>query len=267
MHMKETVERAMQNGALAPLAQKYRTAQVDLLILVGMTLLNVVLLLTGSSTYFLFSGAVPYYLVFFGMLFCGTYPEMQSDPELLGMVIFPSNAIVWFLLAALLILAVYVVLFLLSRKQYHFLTAALVLFALDTAAMLYLGGISIDNAIDLLFHAWMLYSLFAGIRAAKVLVSTPVEDTVLPTSAYSEIEDDMTEDCVAFVEASDTTEGSAVLAQTLETDAEMTEGDPATDVPTSSPEANVAPEIHITSNKEHVDPANFTEFHDFTKND
>jgi hypothetical protein len=236
MNMKETVERAMGDNALAPLANKYRTARVDLLILVAMTLVNVVLLLTGSTTYFLFSGAVPYYLVMFGMLFCGTFPGMESDPELIGMVFLPKGAVAFFVGAAFLIVGLYVLLYLFSKKNYHFLTAALVFFALDTAAMLWLGGISLDSAIDLIFHAWMLYSLFAGVRAAKTLVNTPVEQTVIAPTQYREVEDE-----------------EVVKEEIPSSEEEATE---------TSLDASVS-KAHIVSNKANVDPSNFTEFDSF----
>ena len=242
MNMKETVERAMGKPALAPLAQKYRTARVYLLILVAMTLVNVVLLLAGSTTYYLFSGAVPYYLVMFGMLFTGTFPDMEMDPELLGMVILPEGALALFVVAALLIVGVYVVLYLLSKKNYYFLVAALVLFALDTVAMLWLGGISLDNAIDLILHAWMLYSLFVGVRAARVLVNTPVEDTVIAPTQYRELDEE-----ADMEERDEETADETVVLPEVEQSAKT-----AVDAPTG--------EAQITSNTKQVDTSNFTEF-------
>ena len=237
MNMKETVERAMGKPALEGLVQKYRTARLDLLILVGMTLVNVVLLLAGSTTYFLFSGAVPYYLVLFGMVFCGKLPDMETDPELLGMVIFPGEMLFLFVAAALLILGVYVALYFLSKKNYHFLTASLVLFVLDTAAMLWLGGLSIDSAIDLVFHIWMIYSLFVGVRSAKTLVNAPVEDTVIAPTQYRELEDD----------PSDSTE------QTEEIDM------------TAEPSDASAPEEEKAVQQSKIDTSNFLEFDYFDK--
>ena len=249
MNMKERIERAMGNNTLAPLAQKYRTARADLLILVAMTLVNIVLLLAGSTTYFLFSGAVPYYLVIYGMLLCGVYPGMETDPELLGWVSLPKGTVAIFVVAALLILGVYVVLYLLSKKNYHFLTAALALFALDTAAMLWLGGISLDNAIDLVFHAWMLYSLFAGVRAARTLVNAPAEDTVIDPTQYRELEggegDEEPTELSNAAQAVDT--GEVVIG--------------------SDETQDVAPEIEATkpTHKPKIDTSNFLEFDYFDK--
>ena len=64
----------------AALEAKYHASRGNLLLVVVFTLINLVLLLTNSYTYFLFSASLPYVIVDFGMFYCGKYPaELYAD--------------------------------------------------------------------------------------------------------------------------------------------------------------------------------------------
>ena len=63
---------------LAPRAlyqSKFNSARYNLLLVVAMTAINVVLLMLGGSSYFLFSATVPYSLAIDGMYMTGRMPE------------------------------------------------------------------------------------------------------------------------------------------------------------------------------------------------
>lgn len=134
-----------------------KTARYNLLVLIIFTVLNLVMILVQSDTYFLFSATIPYYLTFFGYMFdhytVGTY-------ALTGMV-----------LAVPLVLA-YVACWLLCKRDSRWYTVALVLFAVDCLALLGLlimtgnfGG----ALFDILIHGWIMVSLVKAISAAKKL--------------------------------------------------------------------------------------------------
>ena len=53
------------------LANKFMSARHNLLLVVIFTLVNIVLLVAQSNSYFLFSASIPYYLVDLGMFLCG----------------------------------------------------------------------------------------------------------------------------------------------------------------------------------------------------
>ncbi len=168
--------RAVQMNRLA-------TARGNLLLVVLFTLINVVLGVAGAGTYFLFSAFIPYFLVMFGMIMCGKVPIEWPDSELLPMPQLDTSFLVIMVSIAAVILLVYFLLWLLSKRYtMGCLIAALVLFALDTLAFLFLGGISADSIIDLLFHAWVLYYLIVGIVAVCKLKKLPPEDTVVLTA-------------------------------------------------------------------------------------
>ena len=140
-----------------------KSARTTLLVAVLFTVLNVVLLIIGSNRYFLYSATIPYYLTFFGYVFdhmmVGTYTLTG-----LSMAVVPiaALALCWFM----------------SKKDDRWLTAATVVFGLDTAAMLGLllwaGDLS-GSLLDIVFHGWVLICLIRGVKACKWLRNVPAE--------------------------------------------------------------------------------------------
>ena len=53
------------------LENKYNTTRYNLLLVIGFTLINIVLLVTNSDRYFLFSAYIPYTVATLGMILCG----------------------------------------------------------------------------------------------------------------------------------------------------------------------------------------------------
>ena len=105
----------------SPLAA-YKTARTNLWILLALSAVNVLFALLGSDTYFLFSSFISYLVAIYARVF---YDYTGA-----------SVYMVIGILIALVILAVYLLCCLLSKKKRGWLIAALVLFSVDTAAML-----------------------------------------------------------------------------------------------------------------------------------
>ena len=55
--------------------QKYRSSRMNLLLVVIFTVVNLILLVTNTDTYFLFSAFIPYAIATIGMMLCGRLPE------------------------------------------------------------------------------------------------------------------------------------------------------------------------------------------------
>lgn len=162
------------------LVNKYMRARHNLLSVVIFTLINIVLLLAQSNTYFLFSASIPYYLADLGMYLCGKYPaEYYAGME---DVMFLNNSfLVVVLVIAAVILSLYLLSWILSKKlRVGWMIFALVFFVLDTLAMLVLMGISADMIIDIVFHIWVIVSLIIGIVSYFKLKKLPPEDPVEP---------------------------------------------------------------------------------------
>lgn len=154
------------------LLQQYSSGRVTLVAVLLLTVINVVLMITGSDRYFLFSASVPYYLTAFGMAFDGS-----------GIGTFTLTALV----ISAVILAVYLVCWLLAKKRPGWLTAALVLFIVDTAALLALS-VWMDmlwvNILDLVFHVLAAVSLWQAVRASQKLKTMPEEMPVPQEEAH-----------------------------------------------------------------------------------
>ena len=162
------------------LQNKYNSARANLIFVVAFTLINIILLFTESSSYFLFSLFIPYMLVLLGASFTGNLPGVYVAPN----EILPDT--VFYIMAAIAaaFLAVFVVGWILSKKnKAGWLVAALVLACIDTAIFLLMGGLSMDSLIDILFHIWVIVSLAGGISAHKKLKALPPEEEIVDTTA------------------------------------------------------------------------------------
>lgn len=143
------------------LAKQVAGGRYSLLLILIFTVVNLILLLVDANRYFLFSASVPYYFTAFGM----GMDSVISD----GIGTYTITALV----ISVLILGVYLVCWLLSKKQVGWLTAALVLFSIDTVGLLFFSFIIMEsplsNLLDILLHAWAIYELAYAIRCAGKL--------------------------------------------------------------------------------------------------
>jgi len=170
---KQPTASAMSRQALEA---KYNGARINLLLAVILTTVNIVFLLTRDFSYFLFSASIPYMLVDFGMVLCGKYPPEYYEGEIADMAFFGDGLLITLSVIAFLIVGVYLALWYFSRRHKNCLTAALILFIIDTVILLALLNPSLSGLLDLLFHGLVIYELTVGLRAANVLKNLPPED-------------------------------------------------------------------------------------------
>lgn len=143
----------------------------SLLLILVFTLVNLVMVVLDSGTYFLFSASVPYYLTLFSK---GIDNNFVNGP-------WDANGP--YTIVALVISAVILLLFLLcwflSKKRSGWLVAALVLFVLDTAALALLTFTILadpaSNIVDFVIHAWAIWELIQAIRCSGKLKKLPEE--------------------------------------------------------------------------------------------
>lgn len=149
----------MNNQKYSPeyLLKQTAGARASLLAVLIFTVVNLAMLLLETDRYFLFSASVPQYLTAFGMGF-----DMG-----LGYLSFgPFTAIA--LVVSAVVLVLYLLCWLLSKKRPGWLIAALVFFIIDTVALLVVSlllEILTENILDLVIHAWVLFELIQGISA------------------------------------------------------------------------------------------------------
>lgn len=162
---------------------RYNTARLNVLLLIILSVVNLILLAVGGNSYFLFSAYVPYQLAAFGYVLCGMMPDEFYAEGFEGITFLDPSVFYVLLVIAFMILAVYALLWFLSRKERGgFLVAVVVLISVDTVAML-LGGISADMAIDLLLHAFVIYEMVLGIMAWRKLKAMPEEPAAVAVEA------------------------------------------------------------------------------------
>lgn len=156
---------------------KYASARSNLLLVVAFTVINIILLVTQSDTYFLFSAFTPYFVAGLGMILCGKYPSDFYVDDFAGMDIFGDSVFAGFLIVAGIITLMYLLCWIFSKKnRVGWLIFALVFFALDTLGMLLLGGLALESIVDIIFHGWVLFSLGNGIYVHSKLKKLPEEE-------------------------------------------------------------------------------------------
>ena len=156
---------------------KYATSRANLLLTAVFTVINLILLITNSNTYFLFSAFIPYYITSLGMLLCGRYPEEYYTDGLEDIIFINDSFFAVALTVAVVMVLFYLLAWLLSKKRrVGWLILSLVFFSLDTILMLLLNGIALDWIMDILFHGYVIYFLIMGINAHFKLKKLPLEE-------------------------------------------------------------------------------------------
>lgn len=142
--------------------QQLNIARSNLLLMIILTVVNIVLLAVGANTMLLFSTTVPYYVAAFGI---------WSEVSQFMAVCLAISAV---------ILVLYLICWMLSKKHYGWMVAALVFFILDSIAMicLYIWAEDFSGILDLVIHIWVLYYLIIGVRNGYKLKNIPPEEAV-----------------------------------------------------------------------------------------
>ena len=126
------------------------------------TAINLVLLLTSKGTYFLFSASIPYYMTMMGY---------AMDGGVIGQSTLISLAV------SAVVLVAYFLCWFLSASKPQWLTIGICIFAVDTAALVYvclkLLESPLDGIADLLIHGLLIWEMSKGITAAKNLKDMP----------------------------------------------------------------------------------------------
>lgn len=172
------------------LETKFKNSRYNLLLVVAFTLINLVLLITDTDTFFLFSAYIPYGIVDLGMLVCGKYPAEFYQQNAIAETLDPS-AFVGFVIAAALIVLLYLACWFFSKKvKTGWLIFALIIFIIDTVALVFIFGFESDNIVDIIFHIWVIVSLVMGISAGSKLKKLPPEEEEVqdPFADYTDLE-------------------------------------------------------------------------------
>ncbi|MBR6742460.1 MAG: hypothetical protein IKM09_03340 [Clostridia bacterium] len=157
----------------------------NLLLVVVFTVINLILLVTNSNSYFLFSAFIPYFITDLGMLLCGRYPEEVYVDGLEELTFLDNSVFVVLLVISIVLTLMYFLAWLFSSKnRVGWLIFALVFFGIDTVGMIALTGLSFESAIDILFHAWVVYYLVVGIVAHSKLKNLPPEEKTVISDGY-----------------------------------------------------------------------------------
>ena len=159
------------------LETRCRNARQNLLYVVIFTLVNILLLVTKSDLYFLFSAYIPYVLVSTGMMLCGMYPPEYYGQDISYLEFLSPTVFAILLTVAIVITALYFLSWIFSKKnRVGWLIFALVIFVIDTIGMFIFTGFAVEGIVDIIFHVWVIVSLALGINANFKLEKLPVDE-------------------------------------------------------------------------------------------
>ena len=153
------------------LLRQVANGRYSLLLIVILTVVNLIMTILDTNTYFLFSASVPYYLVFVGMGMENGFVDGAWNVK--GTLTYTG------LVIALVIVAVYLLCWLLSKERAGWLTAALVLFIITFA----LYDSPMGKLVDFLLHIWAIVELVQGVRGSKKLKELPPAEE--PRNVYT----------------------------------------------------------------------------------
>lgn len=142
--------------------QKYNNARSNLLLMIIFTLVNIALYIFGSGTMFLFSATIPYLSMIFGM--------MLADSLFMAMFFAVSKGSI----------ILYFLCWIFSKKHVTWMIVALVLFVIDTLAMvgIYVFIADVTGVMDLLMHIWILYYLIMGVSYGFKMKKLPDDEEI-----------------------------------------------------------------------------------------
>ncbi len=155
------------------LETRYKNSVGNLLVIVIFSVINIGLLLAGTDTYFLFSAFIPYFIVDYGRVMCGMYPEEFYSDLPAEEFLDRSFLFVMVAVSAVIILAYLACWIFAKKKKVAALFVSLVLFAADTVLMLFMMGFSTDIIIDIVFHIWVIVYLITAISTYYKIKNTP----------------------------------------------------------------------------------------------
>lgn len=165
------------------LARKAASARHSLLLFMIFTVVNIIMVMLDTGSYFLFSISVPYYLVMMGKGLDNGFIDGAWDVN--------GTYTITGLIIAAIILVVYLLCWLLSKKRSGWLTVTLILIILDTVALALLTFALYENPatnlMDFLFHAWMIWDIARGTRSAAKLKKLPAEEELTQEDIYAAI--------------------------------------------------------------------------------
>ncbi len=171
------------------LDRKYRNARVALLVVVAFTFINMVMRVSQSTSYWLFSANIPFFLTDIGMYFGGVYSYPTEEMLASGFGAYGTPFFYAMLAIAIPLVCAYFVCWLMSGSGHiGWMIGALALFGIDTLFVILwtvvelvqgtMDGLNADFVIDALLHAYVLYALIDGVIARRRYLALPADATV-----------------------------------------------------------------------------------------
>ena len=164
-------------------ARDLKISNVNLLMMILCSLVNIVMIIANADTSFPFSASVPMYLTMLFSELCGMrsdeFYELNYGADWKSYE-FMSSGVFWGVVAfSVIIVGVYALLWYFSKKKKVFTTILTVLYAIDSFALLGFNTVVYafngSAIIEFAFHAWVFYYLILALKAWDGIAYAPSE--------------------------------------------------------------------------------------------
>ncbi len=158
--------------------QRYTSARQNLFLMILLTAVNLIAMALGADWMMLFSASVPYFTLMFSL------PSF-------GLIPLPIGAVI-----TVLAVGLYLLTWIMSKKHYGWMIAALVMFSLDMLLMLgmnlffYLAMGETLSVLQILIQIWVLYYLIIGVRYGYLRTVVPEETEEEQTCGEPDVSDE-----------------------------------------------------------------------------
>ena len=172
------------------LAREIGLSRSTLIIAAVCTLINLITVAAEADFMFPLSATIPYYFAILFYELCGMYPQSFYDEFWGGATegfIDPTVFWVIFVLGILMALGCFVLGWF-STKKKVFSIITLVFYGIDTLVLLFFSfrvfSFSAVVIVELVFHAYLLYTAFRAVKAWDALASAPTAAEVAASMGY-----------------------------------------------------------------------------------
>jgi len=141
----------MDTAMIKQQALKFKNARTNLLMVVVFTTVNLILAAFNAGIYMLFSATIPQLIFETGRI-------VAEELEINGILIIG-------LVIAILIISLYFICWLLTKRSRVFILVALIFFSIDSLLFLFLtlaAEFEISFLLDIAFHGWVMFYLING---------------------------------------------------------------------------------------------------------
>ncbi|MBO5224488.1 MAG: hypothetical protein J6C23_08255 [Clostridia bacterium] len=166
--------------------RSYQSARWDIMLLIALTVINIGITLFTNESGYISAAAIPMFLVRLGKIMCGKMDNAFYEKNYPDIEFMDNSFMVWMIVAAVVIIGIYVLLWFLSQKYTVPLIIAGALILIDTVSMFFIYTDAFDffRFCDYAIHAIMIVMIAIGVHAGFKLKKIRADEEAFMASIH-----------------------------------------------------------------------------------